>query len=80
MERFNQADFTLGLHAEIHACLGVPPEVLVGSEVYVARLLKSGETAIAAPCQVCSAFMESVGVRGVHYTLDQWSWFELSYR
>lgn len=37
--------------------------------VYVARVLRSGEFALARPCARCQAALESRGVRRVYYTV-----------
>ena len=66
--RYYDGDGTLGLHAEIHACIGVSAADLDGAEMFVARLLHNGETAMAKPCATCMKFMRSVGIRKVTYT------------
>ena len=69
MERHRKgASFPLGLHAEVGACLGVAPGELVGSEIYVARVLRNGSLALAKPCEICQRFLRAVGVERVYYS------------
>lgn len=68
MERYNTNKYLLGLHAEIHACLGVPANLLYGADIHVARILKDGSVAIAKPCSVCYNYLKAVGIRNIHYT------------
>lgn len=63
-----KSDFTLGLHAEIHACIGVPAEDLLGADLWVCRLHKDGSLAMAHPCKICQKFLTDVGVRRVYYS------------
>lgn len=67
-QKFSRKEITLGLHAEIHACLGVSVSDLIRSEIYVARILRNGSLALAKPCQVCQKFLEDVGISKVTYT------------
>ena len=60
--------WTVGLHAEVHACLGVAPRLLEGSDVYVVRIKANGETAMAKPCSFCARFLSEVGIRAAHFT------------
>src|SRR5574340_1102878 len=36
---------------------------LAGSTLYVSRILKNGETALAKPCKMCSNLIQSVGIK-----------------
>lgn len=71
MQKFCRQRHTLGLHAEVHCAIGVPMADLDGAELYVARVLRDGSTALARPCGVCREFLRSVGVRLVSYTTKQ---------
>lgn len=44
------------------------------AEVYVARLLKNGQTAMARPCSRCRASLRNAGVKFVTYTKDDGDW------
>lgn len=69
VEEFNNnSNFVKGMHAEIHACLGVSASDLKKSDVYVVRLLRNGEKALSLPCQMCQSFLDSVGVRRVYFS------------
>ena len=67
MNRLNPA-FTMGIHAEIHACLGLSRIDLMDSDIYVARIFKDGTPALAKPCAVCQKFLTSVGISEVYFT------------
>lgn len=75
MEKFNtNKTFTLGLHAEIHSCLGVPMADLEGSDLYVARILKDNTLAMAKPCAVCTKFILDVGINQVYFSFNNKNW------
>lgn len=63
-------DFLLGVHAEIHCCIGVSAKDLWRAELYVVRLLRNGQRALAKPCKICQSYLRSVGVAGVWFTVD----------
>lgn len=72
MQKYNvDKSWAPGLHAEVHACIGVPAADLFGSDLYVARILKNGEVAMAKPCVICQKFLNDVGIRRVYYTNQQ---------
>jgi len=50
-------------HAEFAALLGVPKAQLVGSEIYVLRLLKNGRWAHSRPCEDCQELLKNAGVK-----------------
>ena len=62
--------FTLGLHAEVHTCIGVSAADLLGADLYVARILRDGSIALAKPCNVCTKFIQDVGIRRVYFTKE----------
>ncbi len=68
MRKHSDDEFELGLHAEVHACIGVSAADLQGAEVWVARVYRNGELAMARPCAVCQRFLRSVGVARVYYS------------
>ena len=69
MQKYSEnIDFTLGLHAEVHACIGVAADDLHTAELWVCRLHKDGKFAMARPCLVCQKFLIDIGVKKVHFT------------
>ena len=74
-QRFSlDKSFVLGLHAEIHSCIGVSALDLDGADIYVARILRSGKIALAKPCLVCEKFIADVGIRKVYYSINDTEW------
>jgi len=67
------------IHAEIAACLNAPRDGLAGSLVYVARILKNGNAALAKPCEVCDDLMARFMVRRAYYTVDNTTFGEVRY-
>jgi tRNA(Arg) A34 adenosine deaminase TadA len=58
-------------HAEVHAiskAIKGAYRDLSGYTLYVARLLASGETGIAKPCEVCNDAIKYYGIGKVEYT------------
>ena len=53
-----------------HAETRLSRKLDVGSTVFVARILRSGGLALAAPCVTCRRALRSRGVRHVYYTVD----------
>ena len=66
--------FTLGLHAEIDACIGVSMADLNGADLYVARILKNEHLALAKPCKICQRFIADVGIHIVYYSISDTEW------
>ena len=60
----------LGTHAEFSACRGVESHDIVGSTIYVCRVLKDRSIALAAPCECCTQFLRMFGVRGVYFSTN----------
>jgi len=81
-EQFNFNRETIGLHAEVHVCLGVARGDLIDSTLYLVRILKNNFLALSKPCNSCERFLYSVGVKKVVYTtgLDTVSYLELKNR
>lgn len=61
-------EFFLGLHAELHAIIGVSARDLDESTLFVGRVLKNGVPALAKPCQACENLLREAGVREVYFT------------
>jgi len=57
-------------HAEIDAILNTPEDLRDGAVLYVLRILKNGQLALAKPCEICLAAAESVGIRRIVYTTN----------
>ena len=55
------------LHAEIAALVKNRSEEKA-SKIYVARLLKNGEYALAKPCPMCSMAIKEAGIEEIIYT------------
>ena len=52
-----------------HAEYRLRAKLDVGSVVYVARVMRSGELAMARPCKDCEKALKSRGVKRVYYTI-----------
>lgn len=59
---------TMEPHPECHAETRLSKKLDVGSIVYVARVTKNGEFALAKPCKNCQRTMRARGVKEVYYT------------
>lgn len=57
-----------GLHAEMHACIGVDADALHGATIYVARIRRDGSYGLAKPCLTCREFLANVGVKRAYFT------------
>ena len=69
MQKYSEnIDFTLGLHAEVHSCIGVSANDLHASELWVCRLHKNEEFAMARPCLTCQKFLIDIGIKKVYFT------------
>lgn len=78
MQRYNtDKTWAPGLHAEVHACIGVPPVDMSFADLYVVRILKDGNVAIAKPCKICHRFLTAVGIRRVYYSMGSGAWEEM---
>ena len=70
MRKYDPGEFRPGgIHAEVKACQGASYRELNGAEIYVARVLRSGEPALAKPCEICQRFLRAMGVRLAYYSL-----------
>lgn len=59
-----------GLHAEVHACLGLDTSQLQGASIYVVRVKKDGTLGMAKPCIRCQEFLRAVGVKRAYYSTN----------
>ena len=69
------------LHAEIDCLLSVDDNSIDMSkvEIYIYRILKTGEQALAKPCPACRQYILDKGIKKIHYTTDD-SFIEESFR
>src|SRR4051812_5880582 len=75
MFRFSKNHSKISLHAEISALLGVVSfyhneykirEILSDCDIYVARVLKDGSTALAKPCETCLGALTYFNIRNIY--------------
>jgi cytidine deaminase len=66
------------VHAEV-ACLRNVPVVTSG-DLYVARVLATGNLAMAKPCPACMEYIRSHGVDTIHYSTNNGGWESLELR
>lgn len=67
-----------GIHAEINALQNTLAWYRKGSTVYVCRMKKSGELALAKPCEKCQHVMKKMGVSRAWYTNEgRWEKMDL---
>ena len=59
---------TFKRHAEVDAIKRCPEKHLKGARMYVFRVTKDGEDAMAKPCSVCSQIIQDRGLRSVQYS------------
>lgn len=60
----------VGLHAEMDACFGIDTDMLSGSTIYIARLLRNNKTALSKPCEGCQALLKYFGIKNIIYSTD----------
>lgn len=58
------------LHAEQHAIIRQGLDNCEGLVLYVARVLKNNDLALAQPCNVCSDLIKEVGIKQIVYSID----------
>lgn len=59
------------LHAETNAILHLGIDRACGTTLYIARVLRSGGTALAKPCEVCHRWIQLSGIKRVYYTTSE---------
>lgn len=62
--------FSIGIHAEVKCCVGMPFCDLENSTLYVARILRDGATALSRPCKSCENFLREAGIKRVFFTTN----------
>ena len=55
------------LHAEIDALTKIPYGIK-GHSIYIARLDKSGKSALARPCPICRMALQDANIKNIYYT------------
>ncbi len=70
-QKYSTKKWAIGSHAELKCCIGVDLKDLQKSTMYVARILKNGNPALAKPCQCCQSILREFGVRKVFYTITE---------
>ena len=68
--RYRRIRSLKNIHAELACILGIHKNDLKGCEVYVARVRKSGASALAAPCEACITLLREVGCKKVVFTIS----------
>lgn len=58
------------LHAETGVCIASERQ-REGADVYVVRLDRKGNMCLSRPCDVCQAFMKSVGINNAFYSIKE---------
>lgn len=56
------------IHAEFSAILGIDPEELKGSDIYIYRQRRNGVPANSFPCESCFNMLQSICVKNIYYT------------
>lgn len=72
MQRFSDHDLKNCLHAELaaikNALRSVDVDYLPQCSIHIARVLKNGSVALAAPCGICREALSAFGIVKVEYT------------
>lgn len=63
-----------------HAEARISHKLTPNSIVYVARILKSGEFALARPCPNCARILKNKGVKTVYYSISDYEYGKLDLR
>lgn len=56
------------LHAESHAIMALGMDNCVNAIMYVVRITRNNELAMAKPCKECQKLIKDVGIKKVYYT------------
>ena len=64
-------DYCLSTHAEMDVVLKARNVTdLRGSKIFVARVRRDGDLALARPCEICQEILYSYGVKRAYYTIS----------
>ena len=58
------------IHAELDALIRAPYPLINNSSIYIARLLRNGETGYCRPCSSCIILLKQYGIKKMIYTLE----------
>lgn len=58
-------------HAEAHAIVSLGLDNCVNKILYVVRVYRNNEIALAKPCNGCMAIAKFVGIKAIYYTTDK---------
>lgn len=61
------------IHAEVRACKKLTP----GSVLYIARILKSGEFALARPCKNCIRVLKNKSIKKVYFSINNFEFGQI---
>ncbi len=56
-------------HAEARAVFSLPT-LVKGCDIYIARIHRNDEPAVAKPCYECQKLLDDVGIRNIYYTTE----------
>ena len=66
MSRTHPLFYPANIHAELDAVLSAP--YTVGTSIYVVRLLRNGDRALAAPCKRCMGLLAKRGIKKIWFS------------
>jgi len=72
-KRFSTWDNSV--HAERNACRKVNKEKLKGATIFVYRETKDGKPTLALPCEDCYRMIESLGIKRVYFSTNEFPFF-----
>ncbi len=55
-------------HAEAYAILSLGMDNCLDKSIYVIRVYRNNEIALAKPCQYCMELIKEVGIKNIYYT------------
>lgn len=59
------------LHAEAHAILSLGLDNCCNKTLYVVRVLRNGQLALAKPCNSCLTLIKDVGLKEIYYSTSE---------
>lgn len=72
--KFSKHEDAILIHAELDAIVNFlrehKSEELIGKDIYVVRVIRSGERALARPCEGCMRAILSFGIKRIFYSAD----------